>query len=157
MHLPNDPFNQSGIANQPDGSYVTNDIFIEDPPGSGEYRMEGRQDDTLVHINGEKTNPLPMESTINHSAIVQRALVFGHQRLCTGVLIQLNREEADNYSTDEIFEKVWKAVETANESAPSHSRILRQMVKCLPMNKILPITDKGNVSSFDTDRKIFRI
>jgi hypothetical protein len=98
-----------------------------------------------------------MESTINHSAIVQRALVFGHQRLCTGVLIQLNREEADNYSTDEIFEKVWKAVETANESAPSHSRILRQMVKCLPMNKILPITDKGNVSSFDIDRKIFRI
>ncbi len=146
MHLPNDPFNQSGIANQPDGSYVTNDIFIEDPPGSDEYRLEGRQDDTLVHINGEKTNPLPMESTISHSSIVERALVFGHQRLCTGVLIQLNREEADNYSIDEILEKVWEAVEIANESAPSHSRILRQMVKCLPMNKILPTTDKGNVS-----------
>jgi len=148
VHLANDPFNQPGIANQPDGSYVTNDIFIEDPPGSGEYRLEGRQDDTLVHINGEKTNPVPMESTMSLFSIVYRSLVFGHQRLCTGVLIQLNKQEADNYSIDEILDKVWEAVEAANKLAPSHSRVVRQMVKCLPMNKVLPITDKGNVSLF---------
>ncbi len=151
--LPNDPFLQPGVGNQPDGSYVTYDIIIEDPPGSGEYRIDGRQDDTLVHINGEKTNPLPMESTICQFSIVQRAMVFGHERICTGVLIQLNKEEADNYSIDEILEKVWKAIEAANESAPSHSRILRQMMKCLPMNKTLPTTDKGNVSFFNINRK----
>jgi long-subunit acyl-CoA synthetase (AMP-forming) len=152
VHLANDPFNQPGIANQPDGSYLTNDILIEDPPGSGEYRLEGRQDDTLVHINGEKTNPIPMEGTMCHFPIVHRAFVFGHQRLCTGVLIQLNKEEADNYSIDEILDQVWEAVETANKSAPSHSRVVRQMVKCLPMNKILPTTDKGNVSSYSCDK-----
>lgn len=83
------------------------------------------------------------------SPIVYRALVFGHQRLCTGVLIQLNREVADNYSVDEILDKVWEVVQAANVLAPSHSRIVRQMVKCLPMNKILPVTDKGNVSADD--------
>jgi len=146
--LANDPYVQPGIANQPDGSYSTNDIIIEDPPGSGEYRVEGRQDDTLVHINGEKTNAIPTENTLYHFSIIRRALIFGHQRLCTGVLIQLNREEADNYSIDEIFDKVWEAIETANKSAPSHSRIVRQMVKCLPMKKSFPKTNKGNVSLF---------
>jgi long-subunit acyl-CoA synthetase (AMP-forming) len=147
VHLANDPFVQPGIANQPDGSYSTNDVFIEDPPGSGEYQIQGRHDDTLVHINGEKTNPVPMEDIICHFPIVQRAFVFGHQRLCTGVLIQLNREQADNYSIDEILDKVWEAVEASNKLAPSHSRIVRQMVKCLPMKQVLRITDKGNVSS----------
>lgn len=80
--------------------------------------------------------------------IIRQALVFGHERLCTGVLIQLNRDEADNYPIDEIFDKVWEAIETANKSAPSHSKIVHQMVKCLPMKKVLPTTDKGNVSLF---------
>lgn len=146
--LPNDPFVQRGVANQPDGSYSTNDIFIEDPPGSGEYRIDGRQDDTLIHINGEKTNPVPMEDTLIHFPIIHRALIFGHQRLCTGVLVELNRIEADDYSIDENLDKVWQAIEAANKSAPSHSRIVRQMVKCLPMNKTLPTTEKGNVSLF---------
>ncbi|CAF3948920.1 unnamed protein product, partial [Adineta steineri] len=145
VHLPNDPFCQPGIANQPDGSYSTNDVFIEDPPGSGEYRIEGRQDDTLIHVNGEKTNALPMEHNICASPLVKRAAVFGHKRLCTGVLIELNREEAEKYSNDEISDLVWEAVQAANKTAPNHSRIVRQMIKCLPMSKTLSITDKGNI------------
>ncbi|CAF0799195.1 unnamed protein product [Adineta steineri] len=145
VHLPNDPFCQPGIANQPDGSYDTNDVFIEDPPGSGEYRVEGRQDDTLIHVNGEKTNAIPMEHNICAFPIVKHAAVFGHKRLCTGVLIELNREEADNYSNDEIPDLVWEAVQAANKTAPNHSRIVRQMIKCLPMSKTLSVTDKGNI------------
>lgn len=77
--------------------------------------------------------------------LIQGAHVFGHDRLCTGVLIELAPEQAKNLSIDEILEQVWQAVETANQTAPSHSRIVREMVKCLPFNKILPTTDKGSV------------
>ena len=136
-----------GIANQPDGSYLTNDILIEDPPGSGEYRVEGRQDDILVHVNGEKTSPLTMEETICQHSLVDQALVFGHQRFCTGVLIRLNKRAASSYSSEQIHDELWKAVQAANDLAPSHSRIVRQMIARLPMDEFFPTTDKGNVSA----------
>lgn len=145
IHSANDPFSQQGIANRPDGSYSTHDVLIEDPPGSGEYRVEGRYDDTLVHSNGEKTNPIPMEHTICLSALIKQAHIFGHERLCTGVLIELDQDELKNHFIDELIDKVWQAIETANETAPTHSRIVRQMVKCIPLNRSLPITHKGNV------------
>jgi hypothetical protein len=86
-----------------------------------------------------------MEAIICHSPVVIRAFVFGHQRLHTGVLVQLNSDEASKYSIDDILVQVQQAVEAANQHAPSHSRIMPQMIKCLPMNQRLPATDKGNV------------
>ena len=136
-----------GMANQPDGSYLTNDILIEDPPGSNEYRIEGRQDDILVHVNGEKTSPMTMEDTICQHSLVDRALVFGHQRFCTGVLVQLNKRAASSCSSEQIHDELWNAVQAANSLAPSHSRIVRQMIARLPQDAFFPTTDKGNVSA----------
>ncbi|CAF3510938.1 unnamed protein product [Rotaria sp. Silwood1] len=145
IHLPNDPFLAENVSNCSDGCYTTGDILLEDPPNSGQYLVLGRQDDTLVHVNGEKTNPIPMEDIIRQSPLIKQVAIVGHNQFCTAALIQLNIEEAFNYDFDEIQEKIWKIVEQANKEAPSHSRLVRQLVKILPMNKTLPVTHKGNL------------
>lgn len=125
--------------------YALSDLFVEKPPGSNSFILQGRLDDTLVHVNGEKTNPLSIELAIRQHRIVEHAAVLGHQRLCCSVLIQLNIEEAFKYELREIEEQVFEAVRDANCAAPSHSHILPAMIKILPMSKRLPVTAKGNI------------
>ncbi|CAF1303367.1 unnamed protein product [Rotaria sordida] len=145
LHLPNNPFLAENISNRPDGCYAGGDLLLEDPPNSGQYIILGRQDDILVHINGEKTNPLPMEDIIRCSPLVKQISIIGHNQFCTAALIQLNLEEASNYNFNQIEENIWKVIEQANKEAPSHSRLLRQLVTILPINEILPVTEKGNL------------
>ena len=145
VYLSNDPFLAENIGNRPDGSYTLGDILLEDPPNSGQYIILGRQDDTLVHVNGEKTNPVPMEEMIRCSPLVKQVAIVGHNQFCTAALIQLNVDEAFNYDAQEIEAKIWRMVEQANTHAPSHSRVVRSLVKILPINRVLPVTDKGNL------------
>ncbi len=70
IHLPNDPFLAENICNRPNGYYTVGDILLEDPPNSERYVVLGWQDDTLVHVNGEKTNPLSIADIIRHSSLV---------------------------------------------------------------------------------------
>ena len=50
--------------NNPDNSYSTSDLFIPHPTREGAYKFVGRLDDTLVQVNGEKTQPLSIELTL---------------------------------------------------------------------------------------------
>ncbi|KAG1142262.1 hypothetical protein G6F37_012672 [Rhizopus arrhizus] len=105
----------------------------------------GRRDDTLIMENGEKTNPMPIESTIRQSPMVKQVAVLGHGYQCTSALIEIDLDYAINYGPEEIITAVHEAVEDANKECPSHSTILPQMVKILPFSKSLPSTDKGTV------------
>ncbi|CAF1347549.1 unnamed protein product [Didymodactylos carnosus] len=145
IHLPNDPFLAVDISNRPDGSYSTGDLFIEVTPNSGHYIIRGRNNDTIVHINGEKTNPVPMEKIIRNHSIIKEVVILGHQRFCTCALIELNFDEASQYDFEQIEEKVLYACKQANLTAPSHSRLIKEMIKILPLSKHLPVTHKGNV------------
>ncbi|CAF0954297.1 unnamed protein product, partial [Didymodactylos carnosus] len=145
IHLPNDPFVASNVSNCSDGGYSTGDLVLEDLSNPGLYTIFGRKDDTLIHVNGEKTNPGPIESEIQKCLIIKQVLIIGHGRFCTGALIELNREEASIYEFDEIEKQVWMAVQQANKNAPTHSHLAREMIKILPMSKIIPVTHKGNV------------
>ncbi|KAI9030908.1 hypothetical protein CLU79DRAFT_785955 [Phycomyces nitens] len=142
----NSPFSANNISNREDGHYSTNDLFKETPPNSGYYIYYGRMDDILVMENGEKTNPLPIEATIRQCPIVHQCAVFGQGCQCTGVLVELSPDECQKYAPDEMVNLVYSAVQKANKEAPSHSMILKQMIKILPLNKTLPATDKGTIA-----------
>ncbi|KAI9250966.1 hypothetical protein BDA99DRAFT_469417 [Phascolomyces articulosus] len=135
----------TNVGNRPNGDYATNDLFMEDPPKSGYWRHLGRNDDTLVMENGEKTNPVPMEHQINTAKVVKCCTVLGENRQCTATLVELELEQAMKYRPEDIISQVHEAVERANTAAPSHSMILPQMVYILPLNRHLPKTLKGNV------------
>jgi acyl carrier protein len=126
-------------------SYSPGDLFLEQPVGSGYYIIQGRQDDVLVHTTGEKTNPLPIELAIQQHPLVDHAVVLGHHHLYCSVLIELNSDEASKHEQNEIEKEIFAAVQYANKDAPSHSRIAPALIKILPLNEHLSITNKGNV------------
>lgn len=143
-------------SNRPDGSYATSDLFVRHPTLPDAFKFVGRSDDTLVHYNGEKTNPVPMELAIRSSPYVAECLVFGAGRAQTGVLVvpsslavekaQAESSAASEASLDrQLGRLVWKAVEAANREAPSHSRVVPELVKLLPADTKFSSADKGSL------------
>ncbi|KAI9485212.1 MAG: hypothetical protein EXX96DRAFT_598211 [Benjaminiella poitrasii] len=141
----NSPALATGVANRADGDYDTNDLFMEIAEGTNQWRYLGRKDDTLAMKNGEKTNPVPMESAIRASPIVKLCTVIGEGRECTASLIELDRDHAFSLTPQQMMDEVYAAVAKANKDAPSHSHLLNQMVYILPFDYHLPHTDKGTV------------
>ena len=131
--------------------FRTNDLFIQDPPGSGFYVMQGRKDDVLVHSNGENTSAGPLQLDIQASSkVITKALVLGHSLPCPSLLIQIH-ENYDPASVS-IQNLVWQSVEGINSQYPSHSRIMRSMIHILPAGNSLPVTPKGNVKRKEAER-----
>lgn len=91
------------LITRPNGDYATNDLMIEDPPGSNCWRTMGRCDDTLVMRNGEKTNPVPMEIALRRSPLIHRCTIIAQDRPCTAVLIELSSEEAKKYNANNYY------------------------------------------------------
>ncbi|KAI6910578.1 male sterility protein [Hortaea werneckii] len=122
--------------------YRTNDLFVEVPPGSGLFTLQGRKDDLLVHSNGEKTNALPLQMALDGYPQIQKAAVFGTGKPCTAAILQPSITAKDQLSSDE---DIMRAVEACNQSLPSHSQIHRTMVHILRDGLVLPVTPKGSV------------
>ncbi|EPQ26199.1 uncharacterized protein PFL1_06135 [Pseudozyma flocculosa PF-1] len=138
-----------------DGVYRTKDLFSPHSIKPHTWRYVGRRDDTLVHFNGEKTNPLPIESVIRSSPLVADCIVFGAGRALAGVLIipsesALGEVGGDGATGGEARKRaLWHAVlpvvERANRQAPSHSRIVPEMVRVLSPCSRFPRADKGSL------------
>ncbi|KAG7093526.1 putative NRPS-like protein biosynthetic cluster, variant 2 [Marasmius oreades] len=132
-------------SNRTDNSFATKDLFKRHPQREDQYCYMGRLDDTLVHILGEKTNPVPMELCIRgNSPYVAEAIVFGAGKPQTGVLI-LPSELGRDSSKYTLMEEIWPVVELANAEAPSHSRILPEMVGFLPYGTHVPVATKMSI------------
>jgi hypothetical protein len=137
-------------TNRPDGSYATKDLFLRHEKHHNWYKYIGRLDDTLVQNLGEKTNPgayvklsvealttdqvaVPIELVIRgNSPYVAEAIVFGAGRPQVGCLIlpsELGKELSND--RDAFLEKIWPVIEEANTQAPTHSRLLPEMVHIL--------------------------
>jgi hypothetical protein len=127
-----------------DEPYRTNDLFIQDPPGSGNFVLQGRRDDILVHSNGENTSAGPLQLDIQTSSrYIVRALALGHSKPCVALLVELH--EHFNPSDADIQNSVWETVQEVNARYPGHSQVLRSMVHILPTGSTLPTTPKGNI------------
>ncbi|KAI7283461.1 male sterility protein [Hortaea werneckii] len=129
-------------SESPPNPYRTNDLFVEVPPGSGLFTLQGRKDDLLVHSNGEKTNALPLQMALDGYPQIQKAAVFGTGKPCTAAIIQPSITATELLSSDE---DVLAAVEACNQSLPSRSRIHRSMVHILRDGLVLSVTPKGSV------------
>ena len=129
----------------PENSFRTADLFTRhpDPAKSNYWKYLSRLDDRITLVNGEKVLPIPIEGRIRQEDIVREAVVFGYQRTVPGVLIFRSAEHGTALSDEEIMEHVWPAIEAANASAESFSRIAKDLVVIKGAGVIYPRTDKG--------------
>jgi hypothetical protein len=134
-----------------DEPFRTNDLFAQDPPGSGFYVLQGRRDDFLVHSNGENTNAGALQLEIQTSSkVIKSALALGHSQPCVSLLIEVHEEyDPRSPATEEL---VWKTVEKVNAEYPAYSQIMRPMIYILPRGSTLPVSPKGNVKRKEAEK-----
>ncbi|KIR43110.1 L-aminoadipate-semialdehyde dehydrogenase [Cryptococcus deuterogattii 99/473] len=135
------------MSNREDGAYCTKDLVLRHPQHKTWFKYIGRLDDTLTQTLGEKTNPVPIELAIRgNSSLIQECIVFGDGRPQTGALI-LPSEQGAELSKDKkaYIEAIWPVIADANSHAPTHSRILPEMVDVLPYGTEIPVATKMSI------------
>ncbi|KAL1938320.1 hypothetical protein VTO73DRAFT_11771 [Trametes versicolor] len=126
-------------------AYATSDLFEEHPDNPNLFRVYGRADDQIVMSTGEKTNPVPMEAILLQDPLVHAAIIFGRGRFQNGVIVQPKQplEPNDEAKLEEFRNAIWPTVERANNFAPSHSRIFKEMITVTSPSKPFQFTAKG--------------
>ncbi|KAK4892896.1 hypothetical protein LTR27_008624 [Elasticomyces elasticus] len=124
--------------------YRTNDLFLEQPPGSGLFVLQGRKDDLLVHSNGEKTNALALQMALDSCPSISKSAVFGTGRAATAAIVEI----VDNANEEETLD----TIEQICSGFPAHSRLSRSMVHILTTGRTLPVTPKGSVRRKEVEK-----
>ncbi|KAJ7770521.1 hypothetical protein B0H16DRAFT_214502 [Mycena metata] len=123
-------------------AFDTKDIVQQHPTNPKFYRVYGRVDDQIMHSTSEKTNPGPIEQIIGQNPLVKYAMLFGRSQPHAGVLVT----PAENVKDLESFrEALWPTLEQANKSAPSHSRLFKDMMILSDPSKPFQMTPKGTL------------
>lgn len=100
----------------------TRDLFKQHPSRPNLWRFYGRSDDTIVLSNGEKFNPVEMESEILGHPSLSGALVVGQGRVQTILIVE---PQDDGVARGALADEIWPLVQTANTHAAAHARIFR--------------------------------
>ncbi|KAJ7485841.1 hypothetical protein FB451DRAFT_1554646 [Mycena latifolia] len=123
-------------------AFDTKDIVQRHPTNPTLYRVYGRIDDQIMHSNGEKTNPGPIEQILIQDPRIKAAVMFGRERSHVGVVIAPSEDVQDV----ELFrEAIWPTVKQANSFAPGHSRIFKDMIVLGTPSRPFQITAKGTL------------
>jgi hypothetical protein len=131
-------------SSNPPNSFRTSDLFSPHPTIPNAWKYLGRSDDRVTLMNGEKVLPLPFEHQIRQNEFIREALVFGIGKSIPGILV-IPSEKASALSEYELYERVWRSVESANRRVEGFSQVSREMVKILPVGTDYPCTDKGTL------------
>ncbi|KAI0357816.1 acetyl-CoA synthetase-like protein [Trametes cingulata] len=128
-------------------AYATNDLVEPHPTKPNLWRIYGRADEQIMLSNGEKTNPVPMERIINEDPHVKSSVMFGRGKFQNGVLVEpaedLQVDPQDPKQVEEFRNKIWPTIERANDYAPKHSRIFKEMILVASPSKPFQFNVKG--------------
>ena len=122
--------------------YRTKDLFRPHPSKKNLWRFHGRRDDIIVLSNGEKFNPVPMESTLQAHPSIAGVVVTGQGRFLPALLVE---PKPDDRNKNILLQEIWPLVESANLNAPGHGRILQSMIIIAEPNKPFVRAGKGTV------------
>ncbi|KAJ5162913.1 uncharacterized protein N7500_004743 [Penicillium coprophilum] len=125
-------------------SYPTNDLYTRHPTHPRLWKFHGRKDDVIVLSNGEKFNPVGMETIIEGHPLVGHAVVVGQSRFQAGLLIEPGHRGQD---MDEkvMVDNIWPTVQVANESIASHGWVMKNKIRFAVKTKPFKTTPKGSV------------
>ncbi|KAL5513471.1 hypothetical protein ACEPAH_3870 [Sanghuangporus vaninii] len=147
--LPN-PYEVPSVFNTlEDGvdAYATNDLLTPHPTKARYWKIHGRVDDQIMHSNGEKTNPVPLETILNQDPHIRSSVMFGRGRFYAGVIIDPKSEYAiDPINLSDLAkfrQTIWPTVERTNDFAPQHSRIFKEMILVASPSKPFTYTAKN--------------
>ncbi|KAJ7803408.1 hypothetical protein B0H14DRAFT_2463681 [Mycena olivaceomarginata] len=126
-------------------AFNTKDLILRHPTNPNLWKIFGRQDDQIMHSNGEKTNPGPIEKILLENPAIKYAIMFGRGNFHAGVMV-FPEDPVDPMDPQQVADfrrKIWPTVEQANHFAPTHSRIFKEMILVANPSKPVELTAKG--------------
>lgn len=125
--------------------YSMKDLYSKHPSKEGLWRYRGRADDIIVFSNGEKMNPLTAEARINNHEMIDSALVLGHGRFQSALLIEPANNSLTQHERRELLHIIWDTVEQANQIIEAHGRISKSLVMFTLPEKPMLRAGKGTI------------
>ncbi|KAJ5811852.1 hypothetical protein N7474_008153 [Penicillium riverlandense] len=123
-------------------TYRTNDLFTQHPTVPSLWKFYGRGDDVIVLSNGEKFNPVTMETIMEGHPLVSRAVVIGEFRFQAGLLIE-PAVDVPEMDTKMFIEQIWPAVQAANMTIAAHGRVMKSKIGLASKTMPFKRTPKG--------------
>ncbi|KAJ5678651.1 acetyl-CoA synthetase-like protein [Penicillium macrosclerotiorum] len=141
-----DSLNFQGIFHTfPDSNiYRTNDLYTQHPTNPNLWKFYGRQDDVIVLSNGEKFNPVTMETIIEGHPLISGVVLVGQSRFQAALLVEPSHD-APEMDSKIFLEEIWPTVQTANQSIAAHGRIMKSKIGFASKSKPFKRTPKGTV------------
>ncbi|KAK3647930.1 hypothetical protein LTR22_013543 [Elasticomyces elasticus] len=149
--VPNDPRNVFLVDPSMD-VYSTRDLWRAAPGREGYWMNAGRVDDFVKLASMTKFNAVAIERMIDGHPAVARCVVAGDSRKAAVILVEPSPElePYDNTPSSEIIERVWPAIEAANEHLLPEARLTKALVVITNAGKPIIKTAKGTVSRRST-------
>ena len=143
QRLPNNRDFQGVFHTFPDiDTYPTKDLYTQHPANPKLWRFHGRKDDLIVLSNGEKFNPVGMETTIEAHPFVRSAVVAGQSRFQASLLLEPN-SDVPEMPSKAFIEAIWPTVQVANQTMSAHGRIMKNKIGLASQDKPFKKTPKG--------------
>lgn len=126
--------------------YSTHDLFCKHPSKPDHWIYNGRADDVIVFLNGEKTNPVSYEGLVQSRPDVRAALVTGQGHVEAALLIEpMDPCDSSASQKAQFIERLWPTIEEANRLCPAHARISKSHILFTEPDEPMSRAGKGTV------------
>lgn len=126
--------------------FSTHDLFSQHPTKHDHWLYQGRSDDVIVFLNGEKTNAILMEGLVQSHPDVRSALVVGQKRFEAALLIEPSQPSKLSASgRAELIESLWHVIEEANGKVPAYARVSKSHILFTSPEKPMHYAAKSTV------------
>lgn len=132
--------------------YNTKDLYRPHPVLEDHWIYCGRSDNILVFSNGEKLNPIDIETTMINHPQVKAAIVVGMNRFQPALILEPTSFPKSQEEEEAFMESVWPLVVKANKETPAHGQIGKRYIALSNPDKPFLRAGKGTVQRASTIR-----
>ncbi|KAK0648487.1 hypothetical protein B0T16DRAFT_388706 [Cercophora newfieldiana] len=132
--------------------YDTKDLYKPHPTLKNHWIYHGRSDNIIVFSNGEKLNPVSIESMMMGHPNVKGALVVGFNRFQPALILEPLNYPSSEAEKEKFIEDVWSLVVKANKETVAHGQIGRRLVAISNPNMPFLRAGKGTIQRAATVR-----
>ncbi|GAP86953.1 putative nonribosomal peptide synthetase [Rosellinia necatrix] len=130
--------------------YDTKDLYKPHPTLADHWIYYGRSDNIIVFSNGEKLNPVTIEEIVSDHPELSGALVVGEGRFQPSLLLEPTLLPKTEAETNELIDRIWPLVVTANKETVAHGQIGRDFIMVVTPEKPFLRAGKGTVQRAGT-------
>ena len=142
---------QSVFSTFPDmDEFWTKGLYRAHPIKSDLWKFCGRTDDVIIFSNAEEFNPVDFESAISSHPAIKTALVGGHGKFQTCLLVEPMAMDWTGEGKISLLNNIWPTISEANHACPTDARVMKDFVIFTEKRRGVERTGKGTVQRMMT-------